>query len=107
MENKQELVKEIIDVCGQYDYSEGCGYDLTEYGVGVMLDEWWKNKQPIIEWMSQSPNYDGNYKIVLSEQYAREIDKDEMRSFWDYLREGTDLGRPVSFTPLVISYEQI
>lgn len=107
MENKQELVKEIIDVCGQYDYSEGCGYDLTEHGVGVMLEWWWENKQPIIEWMSQSPNYDGNYKIVLSEQYAREIDKDEMYRFWDYLREGTHLGRPVSFTPLVISQEQI
>lgn len=72
--NLEELKKEAIKVLGEYEYAVGHSYETTNDGIDEVFDEWKTQKKDILKAFEKHPNYNGRGQIVLTEEYAREVD---------------------------------
>lgn len=70
-----KVVDDIMALLTEY------GHRNSEHGVCVMLDEYFKNKKPLIELLSKSANYKGDLRIVMTKEFARDEQKDEVFDF--------------------------
>ena len=59
------------------------GHRNTEYGVCVMLDEYFKNKEPLIKMLQKSPHYIGDMRVCIDEEMERYTNKSEVSYFCD------------------------
>ena len=53
----------ITNLCNRFDHS------WTEHGVNQVIDEWERNKGELISTFMAHPNYNGNFQIVLSNEF--------------------------------------
>ena len=74
-EKRAELHTEIKELLIKYHYHP------TQDGIDKILDEWLKNKAPLIRLFEKHPNYNGNFQIVFSHDYNRGYDFDKIRAF--------------------------
>lgn len=64
----------------------------TEHGVCVMLESYFRNKEPLIKLLAQSDGYVGDMRIVRQRDFARDTNSREVRKFVDdfYKNVGAD-----------------
>lgn len=80
VEEKNYLQDKMIDLLEEYDYS------YTEDAVWDIIDTWSQRKATLIEAFKQHPNYiDGKFMIAFDTDYEREIDKNALREFENWL----------------------
>ena len=77
----------------QYEWEEDHPYEPTTEGVDEIISEWATNKADLIAAMENDPNYDGDYKVVLTENFCREVDEDEIRLFYSTLFHRFGVGK--------------
>jgi hypothetical protein len=65
------------------------GHRHTEHGVCALLDEYFTNKESLIQLLSTSKNYIGNLRISLDKEFERKLDANEIRNFFRNI--GTEL----------------
>jgi len=70
-----KLVNDMMTLLRKY------GHRNSEHGVCAVLDEYFKNKSPLINLIATSPNYKGDMRIVTKEQFERENVGSEVYSF--------------------------
>ena len=74
---KATSLKELLD---EYDY------EYTTDALDSIIDEWAKQKAPLIEAFKNHPNYvDGKFMIVFDTNYDREINTDVLYNFKESL----------------------
>lgn len=74
-EQKTQLVAEVCNLLYTFGYSYQTVY------VRKMIDLWDENNKGLIYMLSQSPYYDGNFRIKLPSTWKREMDIDKIRDF--------------------------
>lgn len=80
VEEKKYLQDKMIDLLEEYDYS------YTEDAIWDIIDTWSQRKATLIEAFKQHPNYiDGKFMIAFDTDYEREIDRDALRNFENWL----------------------
>ena len=55
----------------------------TEHGVCVLLDKYFKNKEPLIKLFATSEHYIGDMRISLEKEFERRISDSEIRGFFN------------------------
>ena len=65
------------DIVNLLDYY---GYVHKEHGVCTLLDEFFTNKEPLINLISTSKNYLGDLRIVTKKPFARSIERHEVEA---------------------------
>lgn len=73
--NLKELKKEAKELLESYEAEDGRYYNPTEHGLNQIFETWMENKKGILKAFEKHPNYNGRGQIVLTEEFAREIDK--------------------------------
>lgn len=53
------------------------------HGICVMLDEFFTNKEPLIEMIVNSKNYIGNLRIAVQKEFERQISSSDVRAFFN------------------------
>lgn len=72
--NLDVLNEQICDLLKGYGY-EGGNYNPTTSGVAEILETWMENKSELITMFEKHPNYNGNGQIVLTDTFARDVDR--------------------------------
>ena len=67
-----KLVDDMMSLLTKYNHRN------TEHGVCCILDEFFKNKEPLIKLLQKSEHYVGNLRIVLDEQIERRSSVDDV-----------------------------
>ena len=70
-----KLVDDVMALLTKYHHRN------SEYGVCKMLNEYFTNKQTLIQMFKQSPHYIGDMRICIDEEIERYSNKDEVYSF--------------------------
>lgn len=73
-----KMVDDIMNLLTTYRHRN------SERGVCVMLDEYFRNKKPLIELLAKSPNYVGNMRVVMTKEFERDTDSNEVFRFCEY-----------------------
>lgn len=74
------LLRNIKELLEEYDY------EYTTDALDSIIDEWAKQKAPLIEAFKKHPNYvDGKFMIVFDTNYDREINTDVLYNFKDWV----------------------
>lgn len=77
---RKELLSNIKHLLGEYDYR------FTDEALNKIIDEWAKNKAPLIEAFKKHPNYkEGKFMIAFDYNYERKLDPTETRNFIDWI----------------------
>ena len=80
------LKREMEEVITSYGYDgreKDTDYEVTDYGLQCILDEWMDNKAELISLFERHPQYNGNGQIVLSDtSYHREVDRNGVYAFY-------------------------
>ena len=71
-----KLVDEVIAMYTDY------GHTCSIYGVCTMLDEFFKNKEHLIEIIMKSKNYIGDLRIAVQRDFDRQISANEVKGFF-------------------------
>lgn len=53
----------------------------SEHGVCKIIEEFFTNKEPLINMLKKSPNYKGNLRIMFKEEFVRENARGEIQRF--------------------------
>ena len=80
-EQEKSLVKASMRLLGKYEFKDGYNYEPTERGLKIIFAEWQKQKGWLIDLFRKHPSYNGKGQIILTEEYAREIDHDIVKRF--------------------------
>ena len=67
------------------------GYSPTDEGCNAIIDAWRTNKADIIRLFENHPNYNGKFQIVFDADYERELDKNEIWNFTNYLLRSNEI----------------
>lgn len=78
-EKRLELVNQLMAFFEKY------GISRTREGVEAWLDHWYERNKTLIDLFEKSPNYNGNYQIVVPVEWAREIDTYGIHNFANWL----------------------
>ena len=78
------LVAECKALMEEYDYNP------TDDGIGKFLDEFFKNKGPLINVFAKHPNYNGKYQIAFDQNYDSAIDGTAICDFADWIKRNID-----------------
>lgn len=70
-----KLVTEMIELLKKY------GHRCSEHGVCTLLNEYFRNKEPLIRIIASSKNYIGDMRISLEKEFERKISQYEINSF--------------------------
>lgn len=73
--NTDKLTDDIAELLTQFNHRN------SEYGITTMLNEFFKNKEGLINLFRKSSSYAGNLRIVFEDEFARESARDEVREF--------------------------
>lgn len=80
VEEKNYLQDKMIELLNEY------GYNYTEDAIWDIVDTWSQRKATLIEAFKQHPNYvEGKFMIAFDTDYEREIDKNAVNDFANYL----------------------
>ena len=81
-ELKQKLVDEMVSLLTQY------GHHASPKGCGAVVDEWAKNKLPMIKMFQNHPNWDGEkLQIVFDYDYSLQKDESLIKHFFNVWNE--------------------
>lgn len=81
-ELRQKLVDEMVSLLIQY------GHHASPKGCGAVVDEWAKNKLPMIKMFQNHPNWDGEkLQIVFDYDYSLQKDESLIKHFFDLWNE--------------------
>lgn len=84
-EEREFLLREMKNLLDEYDYDH-----YENYSLNKIIDEWARQKAPLIEAFKKHPKYlEGKFMIAFSSDIAREIDKSASAKFSIYI---TDVG---------------
>lgn len=78
-EKREVLVTEITDLLNEYNYHP------TRTGINNIIDEWQNEKGWVVKLFEQHPNYNGKYQIVFDSDFKREINKNIIHNFCQFL----------------------
>lgn len=70
-----KLVDDMMSLLTKY------GHRNSEYGVCVVLNKYFKAKEPLIKLFATSNHYAGNMRIVMAKEFERNMDKGAIKSF--------------------------
>ena len=73
-----KLVDDVRNLLTKYHH------DNTETGVCTVLNEYFTNKEPLIKMIVNSSHYTGNLRIVLTKEFDRCTNVDDVKRFCDY-----------------------
>lgn len=90
--NTDKLVDDTMELLTKYRHRN------TEYGVCTMLDEYFRNKAPLIELLQKSDNYIGEMRIALDIELERE------NNAYDISKFCRDFGGSVGAKTKIIKY---
>lgn len=66
------------------------GHKNTEHGVCVLLDKYFAQKEPLIKLFMTSKNYIGDMRIVVTKEFDRNINSDEIYYFFRSFHSSID-----------------
>ena len=75
--NTDKLVDDAIELLINNDHR------CSEHGVCVLLDTYFTNKEPLIKLFMTSKHYIGDMRIAVAKEFDRDIDKEEIRRFFN------------------------
>ena len=103
--NKSDLSKKWSKYCNTDNLVDNVtsllnenGHRTTEHGVCVLLDTYFKNKEPLIKMFMASKNYIGDMRISLKKEFEREISVNEISSFFCNYESKFNLQQMLQFT---------
>lgn len=59
------------------------GHRCSEHGVCILFDTYFTNKEPLIKLFMTSKHYIGDMRIAVAKEFDRDIDKKEIRRFFN------------------------
>lgn len=75
----RSLINECTDLLEEYNYK------VTEDGIRTFLDEYFRNKGPLINVFRNHPNYNGKYQIAFDQNFSRELNYDEIYKYHSWV----------------------
>ena len=79
-EERELILSEMKNLLDEYNYS------YTNIALNKIIDEWARQKAPIIEAFKKHPKYlEGKFMIAFSNNIVREIDKNASNAFSNYI----------------------
>ena len=74
------------------------GHKYTEHGVCVLLDKYFAQKEPLIKLFATSKNYIGDMRIVVTKDFDRNINGDEIYYFFRSFHSNIDTNQMLKNT---------
>ena len=90
--NTDKLVDDTIELLRKNNHR------CTEHGVCVLLDTYFTNKEPLIELFTTSKHYIGDMRIAVAKEFDRNVDKTELRRFFDDIEYKLHISEMLKYT---------
>lgn len=81
----KNMTKRIMNLLPNFEYREGENYEPTEYGTSELVNYCLNAKGYLDKNFSNHPNYDNDGKVVLNEKTYRNIDRNAIHRFGEWV----------------------